>query len=429
MDLYNKTFGYKTIRRILAAIGGMFGFKVPSSGAIRGWILRFGYKRLETPLEGAEDWAILGDATVTIGQHKTLAIVGTRMSPLIERGDLTLKHSDIEILTLDTTKMLNGDVVCKNGENALKRIGGSANSMTTDQGSDMKRGGRLLQSTHDGMKCIYDIPHKMALVVQDALENDALWKQYLSRTSETIPLIQQTELGAIKPPSIRTKARYMSADVYVKWYTKTSRMVAEGRLKKIGITDERFKKYFGWFDEFKWPMEKWSQIFHVVDTINHEVRTKGLSEETYQSLLEKFDRAKIEDNQFVRNALDAVYEEVEKLEPDQVVLGSTEIVESFIGKYKVVGATTGQGVNSHALAMGNLTGKSPNVDEVKQAMEACPIKKALGWVKQTIGDGLANMRRTFYQKIKVPSETGSIGLNSAALSCSVDPYSLETGTG
>lgn len=400
----------------------MFGFKVPSSGAIRGWILRFGCNRLKMPLEEAEDWAILGDATVTIGQHKTLAIVGTRMSSLIDRGDLTLRHSDIEILALDTTKTLNGDVVCKNGENALKRIGGSANSMTTDQGSDMKRGGRLLQSTHTKMKCVYDIPHKMALVVQDALESDSLWKQYLSYTSETIPLIQQTELSAIKPPSIRTKARYMSADVYVKWYTKTSGMVGKGRLEEIGISDERFKKYFWWFDKFKWPMERWRQIFHVVDTINHEVRTKGLSEETYQGLLEKFDRAKIEDNQFVRNALDSVYEEVQKLEPDQVVLGSTEIVESFIGKYKVVGATTGQGVNSHALAMVNLTGKCPNMDEVKQAMEACSIKKALEWVKQTIGDGLANMRRTFYRKIKTPLEMGSVP-------CCVDPFSIEVDTG
>jgi len=421
-------FGYKTIKRILDALGAVFGFQVPSSGTIRGWILRFGYKQLEKPLEKAEDWAILGDATVTIGQHKTLVIVGTRVSPLIERGDLTLKHTDIEVLALDTTKTLNGDIVCKNGENALKRIGGSADSMTTDQGSDMKRGGRLLQSAHDKMKCVYDIPHKIALVVQDALENDSLWKQYLSHTSETIPLIQQTELGAIKPPSIRTKARYMSADVYVQWYTKTSRMVAEGRLKEIGISNERFKKYFWWFDKFKWSMEKWNQMFHVVDIINREIRAKGLSEETYQGFLEKFDIAQIEDNQFVRNALDAVYEEVEKLEPDQVVLGSTEIVESFIGKYKVVGATTGQGVNSHALAMVNLTGKSPNVDEVKQAMEACPIKKALGWVKQMIGDGLANIRRTFYRKIKDPLETGAIGLNSTTLSCFVDLPSRKTGT-
>ena len=79
--------------------------------------------------------------------------------------------------------------------------------------------------------------------------------------------------------------------------------------------------------------------------------------------------------------------------------------------------------------MVNLTGKCPNMNEVKQAMEACPIKKALGWVKQTIGDGLANMRRTFYRKIKAPPETGSMGLHSATVFCCVDQFSQETGTG
>lgn len=379
----------------------MFGFKVPCSGAIRGWILRFGYNQLTKPLDAAKDWAILADATVTIGQHKTMVIVGTRLTPLIEREDLTLDHSDIEVLSLHTTKTLNGEVVCGDGEKALKRIGGFAETMITDQGSDMKRGGRLLQSTHPEMKCVYEIPHKMALVVKDTLESDPQWAQFLSYISATTPLIQQTELAVIKPPSIRTKARYMSVGVFEKWYTATDARIAEGRLESIGISDERFKEYFGWFREFKRPMEKWSQIFWVINIINHEVRTKGLSDKTYENLLNVFDLSGVDDDAFVRKALDAVNEEVEKLEPGQVALGSTEIVESFIGQYKLVGATTGQGINSHALAMGNLIGKRANVDEIKQAMERCLIKTTLDWVKQMIGDGIANMRRKFYKKNKV----------------------------
>jgi hypothetical protein len=330
------------------------------------------------------------------------------MSPLIERGDLTLKHSDIEMLSLHTARTINGDIFCENLEKALKKIGGSASSITTDQGTDLKRGGQLLQLIHPKIKCIYDIPHKLALVVKDTLKNDLQWAQYLSHTSTTIPSIQQTELAAIKPPSIRVKARYMSANVYVKWYTKTSRMITQGRLKEIGVTDKRFQKYFGWFSEFKKPMERWSQIFLVVDIINHEIRTKGLSDITYENLMKLFAAAKIENNEFVRNALEAINKEVKKLEFGQIILGSTEIVESLIGQYKVVGATTGQGVNSHVLAMGNLIGKQPNVEEIKEAMESCSIKKTLSWVKQKIGDGLANIRRTFYREIKPHLSTNGI---------------------
>ena len=378
----------------------MFGGKIPCAGTIRGWILRFAYSTLQTTHEKAEDWALLSDATITIGQHKTLVAVGTRMTPLIERGDLTLAYSDIKMLALHSTRTLNGEEVCENGEKALGKIGGLANSLTTDQGSDMKRGGRLLQSINPKMKCIYDIPHKMALVVKDALENDQEWMLYLSDLSKTIPLIQQTELAAIKPPSLRTKARYMSADVYVKWYIKTSSRIVEGRLEKIGISNERFQEYFGWFDKYKKAMKRWEQMFLVVNIINQKVRTKGISEATYDDLLNTFDTASVEDNDFVRNALDAINEEVEKLEPGQVVLGSTEIVESLIGRYKLIGATTGQGINSHALAMGNLISKRPDLEELKQIMAKCSIKETLSWVKKMIGDGLAHMQRTFYRKTK-----------------------------
>lgn len=309
------------------------------------------------------------------------------MTPLIERGDLTLNRSDIEVLSLHTTRKLTGEIVCEDVENALKRIGGSAVTMTTDQGSDMKRGGRLLQVTHPEMKCIYEVPHKLALVVKHTLEDHPVWLSYLAYTSETIPLIQQTELAAIKPPNIRTKGRYMSFDIYVKWYMATAAMIAAGHLQKIGISEERFKEYFWWFDKFTQLMKILSQMVWVLNTINHEVRTKGISEETYKRLLNTFALTPIEDKEFLRKALNAVNEEVQKLEPGQVVQGSTEAVEAFIGQYKTVGATSGQGINSHALAMGNLIGKHPDMEEIKKAMEGCPIKQTLDRVKEAIGGG------------------------------------------
>lgn len=384
--------------------------------------MRFACNQLEAPLDKAQGWSILGDATISIGKHKTLVIVGAKIKNLIDSGCLTLKFSDLTILSLYTSSTINSAVVAENGEKALERIGGSADSFTTDQGGEMRKGGRFLLSTHPEMKHIHDIAHKMALLVKKGLKNDPQWASYLTHELKTRRKIQQTELAAIKPPNMQIKARYMNVDIHVKWYIKTDRMIAAGRLKEIGVSKTRFYKYFGWFKEYKEFMTKWSQIFLIVDSINNYVRKKGLSETTYDNLLILLSKANDANDEqvktFMKEALASVYEEVKKLELGQTVLGSTEIVESYFGVYKMVGITSGQGVNSHALAMGNLIGKCPSSQEIVQAMETCSIKKALDLVKRTIGDGIGNLRRIFYRKLKAPT-TEAPDEHSSQIQCSI----------
>lgn len=394
-DLYREAFGFKEIARILKVTN--FECKTPCADTIKQWIIKYSYKSLHAPIESANNWAILADSTATIGQQKALVILGVQMDKILNRNDLTLKYTDVKVLSIYISKTINGKIVCDVVKKALERIGNKTTSFISDQGSDLKKAGKLLQETRSDIKCIYDIPHKMALLIERELKNSTKWKRFLSDIGKTSVSIAQTELSAIKPPKQRIKARYMNANIFIEWYIKTFEMISLGRLIEIGIEKERFEKYFDWFFGYEEYIYNCEKMFFAVNIINDEVRTNGVSKNSCNNITKRFVLAGIQNNSFSKKALNAVLEEVEKLDNGQIVFGSTEILESFIGKYKHHGVTAGQGINSHALGMANLAGDRPDFNSIKDAMEAYTNKTASEWVKEMIGKGLGKLRYQFYR--------------------------------
>ncbi len=81
---------------------------------------------------------------------------------------------------------------------------------------------------------------------------------------------------------------------------------------------------------------------------------------------------------FIGATLDAVKEEVNKLEDGQVFLCSTEVLESMFGKYKEINQGR-QGVTGNVLGIPLLAGNSPMEEETIESMETCSVKKAMAW--------------------------------------------------
>ena len=391
--------GYKQIENTFKTLFSDLHRKKPSDSTIRLWVMRSGYAKLNKALPDGQ-WIMIGDVTVDIGTLKCLVNVGVNLDVLYEREDITLTFDDLEIVGIHPTQTATGKFAEESFRSDINRLGGFENvkAILIDQGRDLTKGAKLLQEGEKKLKILHDISHKLSLVLERDLKADPLWKEYTKHLTKTKQLVQQTELAALQPPKQRTKARFMNVALYIDWFTRLQKSKDDGNLKNI--PEKRFNKYFGWMEKFRFFYEILQQKVGITEIIKDTVRRRGYSKEIYEHLVEVFDLMPLDKrvHHFLCNALNAVNEEVEKLDEGERLPATTEIVESLFGSHKNHSACGGHGITGNVLTLGALVGKTLATEEVRKTMEETPVQSMLSWVSDNVGDTLAKLRNRFFKE-------------------------------
>jgi hypothetical protein len=352
-------------------------------------------------LEQADDWIVIGDLTISVGKLKCLATLGVRMKDLELRDDLTLAHKDVEVLGIYPTEKSTGEFAEKAFEDSSKRVGSVFFAVIIDQGSDIKNGAKRYQQNHSNVKILHDISHKLSNLVEHELEDDKKWLEFIQKLNLTRRRVYQTELAALMPKRQRDKARYMDIGYLIEWPEKVRDSKTYGFLSKIA--EERYQDYLGWVDEFiTGPLKEWGFIEGTVKMIKGTIREHGLSLDVYSYIKMFLEEASIEGERlqnFISKALNALWEEVKKLDEGQILICSTEVLESIFGKYKAINEGL-HGITGNILGICTFVGEEKNVDQVKKAMENCSVKKAVMYVSQKFGQTLSSLRKKFFPNIK-----------------------------
>lgn len=388
--------GCRKVARVLEILSDQLQQPAPHHTTIRQWVVRNGCHALNSPLEQADDWVAIGDLTISIGKIKCLAVMGARMTVLEEKDDFNLTHQDIEVLGLYPTEKSDGSFVNKALKDSAKRIGGKLFAAIIDQGSDIKKGVEYFREEYPGVKILHDIAHKLSNVMEKTLKNDLLWSEYITQLNMTRKRAYQTELAALMPAKQREKARFMDIGDQVNWPARLFESKASGRM--CNIPEERFQDYFGWIFRFKSALEEWGFMVGIVGMIKETVRTFGISQNMHSYLKVFFENAPIIGKRlesFVLECLGTVWKEVEKLEYEENIISSTEVIESVFGKYKAINQGT-PGITGNILGICSFVGKKKNEKEIKLVMENCSVKKGLEWIKEKIGTSISSLRRQFF---------------------------------
>lgn len=392
--------GCRGVFRILSLLANELGFKkIPHHTTIRQWVLKRGYHQIvNKTFERAKDWCAIFDLTVEIGALKCLLILGTRLQSLKDRNYFTLSHCNVEVLGIYFTTNSTGQFVNESLKEAERKIGEPFACLLSDQGSDVTKGASIYQSDSKETVRVHDICHKIAIILEKELKGDPKWKLFCDHLAATRLKVQQTiDLAALMPPKLRSKARYMSADVLMNWVTRFQNS------KKLGHMDSipqgRFDEYFGWLDHLIIHIEHWKQMIAVGEVVKNVIAKEGYSRETYQKLEELLDEKfpdpipKLTD--FIDDMMNAVWDEAEQLKAGQVVVGDGRVIESTFGKFKQSSSSQCQGITIGALGIATFMADN-EPDAVKKAMEGTTIGRVIKWGKKHIGDSLASMRRKFF---------------------------------
>ena len=155
-----------------------------------------------------------------------------------------------------------------------KKIGNPFACLLLDQGSDVTKGAKIYQSNSKQTVVVHDISHKIAIILERELKNDPQWKVFCDHLSATKFKVQQTtDLAALMPPKLRSKARYMSADVLVNWVERFQNSKKLGRMDSI--PQDRLDEYFGWLDQLTIRIECWKQMIVIGEIVKSVIAKKG----------------------------------------------------------------------------------------------------------------------------------------------------------
>jgi hypothetical protein len=347
------------------------GFKkTPHFTTIRQWVLKRGYYQVvHRTFEKAKDWCAVFDLTVESGAVKCLLVLGMRLQSLKDRDYFSLSHDDVGVLGIYFTTHSTGKFINESLKDAEKKIGNPFACLLSDQGSDVTKGASIYQSSSQGTVVVHDISHKIAIVLERELKSDPKWKIFCDHLSATKLKVQQTaDLAALMPPKLRSKARYMSADVLLNWVERFQNSKKLGHMNSI--PQERLNDYFGWLDHLTIHIECWKQMIAIGEIVKSVIAKKGFSHETYQELEdllnEQFPKPAPKMIDFIDAAMNAVWEEAEQLKGKQIVPGDGRVIESIFGKFKQSSSSQLQGITIGALGIATFMA-STKPEEVKEA--------------------------------------------------------------
>jgi hypothetical protein len=360
----------------------------PSFWTIRLWVLRLGLYELRRPKERAADWVFIVDATIAVGQHKAVVVLGVRLAQMQQRG-FNLRHQDVSILEIRIVSRCNGAVVQEALAGASQAVG-VPQAVVSDGGSDVKSGVALFIAGHPQVVWHYDLSHRLALLLEKELGGQEWWGAFMTQTARCRQHCQQTAWSHLLPPALRLKARWLGVKPLVSWARKLIDWSHRHQ-----PTDEVFGRLFGWLEAYAKPLEQAAQMLVVVEETSRVIKHRGLDRRSVSLCEQKLDRFGFKGlaRKLGNMTLAFLWNQAAATPRGQTHLGSSDVLESLFGKYKaVVQRSPLHAITEAVLHLAALT-SSRSKAVIRQAMESVPAVDVHAWFEENGEPTLLAKRR------------------------------------
>jgi hypothetical protein len=158
---------------------------------------------------------------------------------------------------------------------------------------------------------------------------------------------------------------------------------------------EQIQEKLGWITRFRQPLEEWGELLELTITTESFVRQRGLYCNAQLELAKQLqDMAHTDRTRRIRTELVAfVAQESAKARPKERLLGSSEVIESILGKLKRLEQDQAKsGFTGLLLSIGAMV-SSITSDVILKALESVPTKKVLAWCKEMLGPSVQAKRQ------------------------------------
>jgi hypothetical protein len=367
---------------------------VPSFTTIRAWVLRLGCYALIRPLPQDTPWLWIIDHTIQIGAQKLFLIVGCPLTD-VPFGQRCLSLADLHLVALVPMEQSNQYLVDAELEKATQRTG-APRLIVGDQGPDLVKGIEHFQQRHANTAAVGDIAHHGANVLENRWEREPRWKELLQRFAQTNQQIRQTADAFLMSPTLRNKARFMNIGPLLRFARRVLTLLKREK------PNEKAQQRYSWLLEYEKDLARWLEQYDMVDKTIKRVRLHGLNADTLVELEKEWGaESEQKSTKMVRGHMRAyVSKNLRQAKEGETLAGSSEVLESAFGKLKAKAGESGKGeLTGMALSLGAILGKHDE-QEVRQALDAVPQKKAQGMISRLLGPTLCWLRHQLFRTDK-----------------------------
>jgi hypothetical protein len=380
------------------------GGEGPCANAGRSWLFRLGLYELTCTKEAGNDWVWLVDHTVQLGSHKGLIVVGLRLGDW-QKNPRPVEHQDVRLLALEPMERSDGQAVQRELEKVIQRTG-VPRLIVSDGGPDVKKGIALFRQAHPKTAHVYDIKHKVALLLKKELERDPHWEQFVSESNVARRGLTLTSAGFLVPPGLKAKARYMNVDRLVAWGARVLAYLDHPReVPGEPVNATLVENRLGWLRRYRKQLAQWSALLATAEAAEHYVRHQGwhaAAAEELRTCLEPLATC-AGSRRLKDNLLQFAAQQVAAAQTGERLLGSTEVLESIIGKYKRLQAMhSADGMTRTILSVGAVVGRRC-LQTLRQALTTVTNRHVADWCRQHLGLTLqARRQQAFAPEQKQP---------------------------
>ncbi len=352
----------------------------PTHTTLLNWIHKLGYYQLTRPKEKDDDWIVILDESIQLGQDKVLVIFGIREKDI--DFSRPLRFQDLSILTEKVRKTWNGELI-KSELDSLKTELGNIKYAVGDHGSDLKKGLRLANIPH-----IHDITHRFALFLEKMFKNNEDYLELTKQMSEMRIKYAQTSAAHIIPPKQRVKSRYQNIKTITTWCMKTLKAIKNGKYK--GELYDKIK----WILKYEKFIEDLSELNNMICEVEKIFKHNGFSKSTEKECIAKVEELKTDIGLSFKKRFKEYLIEIKSLLPNvEKMLMTSDIIESAFGKYKnYVSSNPMAGITNLILCIAAFT-SSMDESEIKEALETTTINDIKKWTNKFVGKTLYQERR------------------------------------
>ena len=369
----------------------------PNSG--RMWLLRVGLFQLTREKERADDWVWMMDHTVQLGQYKCLIILGIRLSQWDQSRPL--RHKDMTLLNLTPMESSSGEAVHEQLKATVK-LTGPPRAVVSDQGSDLVRSMQFFRQDQPSVRHQLDMKHKNARLLKAQLDSDPRWSEFVTRANVAKLGTTQTSLAFLNPPGLKTKARYMNLDTLVEWGSRTLAWLDSPAREALSADDRlKVQKKLGWLGSYRRALKRWSELLHVARTAESAVHAgihATIGEEIRMELEPIITTPAA--RRMCKEVLEFLTTQSSGLSEGTRLIGSTEVLESIIGRYKRLQSTHSKGgMTAMLLSIGAIVGQRSR-ELIQQALEQIRTSDVTDWCAEHLGRTIQGQKRAAHRATK-----------------------------
>lgn len=367
---------------------------VPHEKTIQNWVSKAGYFHIQNVDKqlNYKEVCLISDISIRVGTEKVfLALV----CPYEKTQDGDLSYDSVHVIYLKGEDSWPGDKIAEQLGEVLREKGMILKYMVSDEGNNLKKSARLLQTSH-----LPDISHLVATCLKKTFSKRTDYTDFSTAVNKCQAKLAMGQYSYLRPPKQRVKARFLNQQKVVDW--------AKTILKKWHKLDDAAKEKLEPIRDHQAIIQELKECLDLANAVSTPLKMKGLNAKTIKkalALLAKKDKKASDTLKvfilYLKSYL-LKYEEFIHQEEwkDKTVHVCSDVIERMFGCYKaklsdnyfVAASTIALELPLMCLSTSELT------QQVKQALEGVYMTNLKQWKNVQNTDNQFSMRIKFFKK-------------------------------